>query len=144
SFGGMYRKSMDVRIARRVAAACQQKHETITMNRKFFSEFPALAKRAVLLSDGALDVSGAVELYVNRAAKEIAPIRMTGCYGSEVLRGHVAFKPTGVNAEIFAPDLVSLGRQASETYAEEARDRRLTFIAFNQVPWFHSSRLALE
>ena len=36
--------------------------------------------------DGCIDVSRSPDLYVNERAREIAPVRMTGNYGDEVLR----------------------------------------------------------
>src|SRR5262249_19008041 len=86
TFGSTYYDCNDVRIARLVAKLCRQSHETIEVGQQFFSEFPSLAEKAVYVSDGTMDVTGSVELYVNRIARQIAPVRLTGNYGSEVLR----------------------------------------------------------
>lgn len=144
TFGGLYRDCADVKIARKVARICQQRHETIALNRKFFSEFPALAKRTIYYTDGAMDVSGSVELYVNRIAREIAPVRVTGNYGDQVLRGAIGFKPSALHEEVFNPDFAHLVRAGVITYANIAQDHGLSFLAFKQVPWYHYSRLALE
>ena len=71
TFGGMYRECADVVLARRIAGVCQQHHTTIPVTVEFFSEFPELAHRTVYCSDGAMDVMGSVELFVNRVAREI-------------------------------------------------------------------------
>jgi asparagine synthase (glutamine-hydrolysing) len=144
TFNGPYRNCADVEIARRVAKACGQTHQTIAIDDQFFSEFPALAERTVYLTDGAMDVTGAAELYVNRIARQIAPIRMTGNYGSEILRSHIAFKPNGLLNGIIDPALCSQVEEAAAVYAEERRGNRLSFIAFKQVPWHHHARLAVE
>jgi asparagine synthase (glutamine-hydrolysing) len=144
TFNGPYRDCADVKIARRVAKACGQTHQTIAIGDKFFSEFPALAEKAVYFTDGAMDVTGAAELYVNRIAREIAPIRMTGNYGSEILRSNVAFKPAALSTDIFDPALSSQVDQAAAVYADERRGNRLSFVAFKQVPWHHYGRLAVE
>ena len=91
-----------------------------------------------------MDVSGAVELYANHLAAEVAPVRLTGNYGSEIVRRHVAFRPGGITNELLAPELVPLARQANETYREEAAMDRLSFIVFKQVPWHHYSRRSIE
>jgi asparagine synthase (glutamine-hydrolysing) len=91
-----------------------------------------------------MDVSGAVDLYVNRHARAIAPIRLTGNYGSEVLRGNVAFKPIALRDDVFEPELARSLATAARTYATERRGRRLSFIVFKQVPWHHYGRLAVE
>ena len=65
------------------------------------------------LTDGCVDVSRAPDLYLNERAREIAPVRMTGNYGGEVLRGVRAFKPEEPVAGLFAPEFLSHVHQAS-------------------------------
>ena len=144
TFNGSYRDCADVRIARKVAATCGQPHQTISIGDEFLAEFPQLAEQTVHLTDGAMDVSGAAELYVNRLARQIAPVRLTGNYGSEILRRHVAFKPRSLAEEMFSPDFVPQLSVAAHTYSEEAAGNQLSFIAFKQVPWYHYARLAVE
>jgi asparagine synthase (glutamine-hydrolysing) len=144
TFGGPYRDSADVRIARQLAITCRQPHVTIPIKGDFFEEFPALAERTVYVSDGAMDVSGAVELYVNQHARQIAPVRVTGNYGSEILRSNVAFGPGPVDHSIFTSEFCSLLQGASETYRKEATGNRLSFIVSKQVPWHHYARLSIE
>lgn len=144
TFGGMYRDCADVKLARSIAKLCQQSFEVIPVTKQVFSEFPSLARRAVYYTDGAMDVTGAVELFANRRAREIAPVRMTGNYGSEILRGNVAFKPMPISRSIFSPDFVPIFDAAAVTYGHERNGSRTGFIAFKQVPWFHYARMALE
>jgi asparagine synthase (glutamine-hydrolysing) len=144
TFGGSYRDCADVLLARRISAACGQQHETLTVDSRFFAEFPDLAERVVFLSDGTMDVTGSVELYVNAMARKIAPVRLTGNYGSEILRGNIAFKPSAFNEEILDPGFARLVRNAASTYGSERRTHRQSFIAFKQVPWHHYSRFSVE
>jgi asparagine synthase (glutamine-hydrolysing) len=144
TFGGTYRDCTDVRIAQKVAKMCGQSHETIVIGDEFISEFPCLAEKAVFVSDGTMDVSGSVELFANRLASGIAPVRMTGNYGSEILRGNVAFKPSASDEKLFEPAFSELVRNASETYQSERQCHKMSFIAFKQVPWHHYARLAVE
>jgi len=144
SFGGTYRDCEDVRIARVIASACGQTHQTIIAGPELLSQFPELAARCIQVSDGTMDVSGAVELYVNRAARAIAPIRLTGNYGSEIVRGNVAFRPEKLNSQLFDPELCRNIVAAVETYRVERAVRDLSFIAFKQVPWYHNARLSVE
>ena len=120
TFNGSYRDCVDVRIARKVAAACSQPHQTISVGEEFLGQFPRLAEETVRITDGAMDVSGAAELYVNRLARQIAPVRLTGNYGSEILRRHVAFKPRALTPEIFSLDFNSHIVAAASTYSEQA------------------------
>ncbi len=144
TFGSSLRESTDVKIARRVAEACEQPHTTIEIGSDFLKEFPVLAEEAIRVSDGGLDVTGAVEIYANRQARKIAPVRVTGSYGSEILRGNVAFKAHPLNEGLFSRELVALGAKAAGTFADEANVPRQSFIAFKQIPWHHQARLAVE
>ena len=144
TFGGSFRDCTDVKTARKLAYACKQSHRVISVDGAFLAQFQALAQKTVYVSDGAMDVSGAVELYVNRLARQIAPIRLTGNYGSEILRANIAFKPRPLSPALYDPEFIRLGKTAAATYAEERRGSRTSFIAFKQVPWHHHARLAVE
>jgi asparagine synthase (glutamine-hydrolysing) len=144
TFNGQYRDCVDVKIARRIARLCGQSHQTIAVDRPFFSEFGDLAEKTVYISDGTMDVTGAVELYVNRIAAQIAPVRLTGNYGSEIVRGNVAFKPGRIDETLLDRGFAGLVREASALYGRERRRHDLSFIAFGQVPWHHYGRLSVE
>ncbi|NLH77925.1 MAG: hypothetical protein GX465_12895 [Acidobacteria bacterium] len=143
TFSGVHRDSADVTIARKVAEACQQSHETIRMSKDFFTDFPALAKRSILYSDGAMDVSGAAELYMNRKAREIAPVRLTGNYGDQIVRGLAGFKPLelfpGLFEEAFSARVSEAGRVPVLGEGDS-----LSFFCAKQAPWHHFPRHALE
>ena len=144
TFGGLYRDSQDVKLARLIARVCGQPHQVISVGKPFLSEFPSLAERTVLLTDGTMDVSGAPELYVNRLARQIAPIRLTGNYGQEILRSSISFRPRQIDEEILQKDFCRLLEIATRTYRDELDVHPLTFVAFKQLPWHHYSRLSLE
>jgi len=144
TFSGIYRDCHDAKIARKVANACQQHHKIIRMTRAFFSEFPSLAKKTVIYTDGTMDVSGAPELYMLRQAREIAPIRLTGNYGDQVLRGVIGFKPKLLNMHIFDNNFALFIQKGIETYQELESSFYLDFFLYNQLPYHHYSRFALE
>lgn len=144
TFGGSYRDCSDVSLARQMARDCEQTHQVITVDEPFLRQFASLAEKAVYVSDGAMDVTGAVELFANAQARQIAPVRMTGNYGSEILRHNLAFNAQPLDAELFNDDFLRLGDAAGATYARATQGRRLTAIAQKQVPWFHHARLSLE
>lgn len=144
TFGGTYRECRDVRVARHVARACGQPHQVIQAGAEFISRFPHYAERTVYLTDGCADVSYSPVLYACQRARGIAPVRMTGNYGDQILRRFRAFKPAMPAADIFRPELLSHIQAASETYHKIADTHPLSFSAFRQAPWFHQSLLALE
>jgi asparagine synthase (glutamine-hydrolysing) len=144
TFGGTYRECRDVQVARQVARASGQSHQVIQSGADFLSHFPEYAERTVYLTDGCADVSCSPVLYGCRKAREIAPVRMTGNYGDQILRRFRMFKPTMPSADIFSPELLSSIQAAPRTYANIADAHPLSFAAFRQAPWHHHSLLALE
>jgi len=144
SFGGMFRDCQDVLLARKVARACDQPYTVIPVGKEFLSRFPYYAERAVYLTDGCANVSRASDLYANERAAEIATVRMTGNYGSEVLRRLLAFKPAEPTRGLFSLEMLSHVKAAKETHAELLRGHAASFVAFRQLPWHHYGILALE
>lgn len=144
TFGGMYRDCYDVKVARKVAKSCNQSHQVIPVDKGFFTEFPTLAGKTVYITDGALDVSGATELYVNRVAREVAPVRLTGNYGGEVMRGIVNFRHNPFMEELLHEDWKIHVRDAARTYGEIRKGNPLTFAIFRQAPWYNTGRLSVE
>lgn len=144
SFGGMFRDCQDVFLARKVARACGQSHEVIRVGEEFLSRFSHYAERTVYLTDGCIGLPYSPDLYANERAREIAPVRMTGNYGGEVLRRVRAFKPWEPLPGLFRPELLAHVWQARETYAGLLRGHPLSFAVFRQAPWHHYGLLALE
>lgn len=144
TFGGMVRDCQDVVVARKVARACDLSHTVIPVGADFLSRFHHYAERSVYLSDGCADVRRASDLYLNERAREIAPVRMTGNYGSEVLRAVHAFKPDTPAPGLFNPGMRPYFSQAEATYATTVGGHPLSFAVFRQAPWHHYGLLALE
>jgi asparagine synthase (glutamine-hydrolysing) len=144
SFGSTLRDCHDVRLARRVAEMSGQSHCTLRVGPEMLAQFPELAARCVEVSDGTMDVSGAVEVYANRLAREISPVRITGNYGSEIMRGNVAFRPRALARERIDPGFAPEVDRAAERYRAERAVSDLAFVACKQVPWHHHARLSVE
>jgi asparagine synthase (glutamine-hydrolysing) len=144
TFGSMFRENQDVRVARRVSRACNQPFQVITAGEEFLAQFPHYAERAVYLADGCVDVSRSPDLYINERARKIAPVRMTGDYGGEVLRGVGRLKPVRLLPGLFHPEFLSYIDQAGKTHAQLVRGHGLTFVAFKQAPWDYQGVVALE
>jgi asparagine synthase (glutamine-hydrolysing) len=144
TFGGPFRECHDVTIARRVARVCRQPYQVIDVGDEFLSRFDHYAEQAVYLSDGCSPVSRASDLYTNELAAKIAPVRMTGNYGSEILRRLRAFKPSNVSTELFEPEFLASISAARETYNKICQGHAVTFTAFRQAPWYQYGLLSLE
>jgi asparagine synthase (glutamine-hydrolysing) len=144
TWGGTYRDCADVKIARRTAKLCQQPHNTILVGAEFLSQFHDLAERAVYISDGTMDVTGSIDLYVQILARQIAPVRLSGVCGGEILRRLVMFKPDPPQQGLFDPELERSFQDAAETYAGELQGHRLSFTSFKQAPWYMASKFTVE
>jgi asparagine synthase (glutamine-hydrolysing) len=144
TFGGTFRDCRDVTIARKVARACGQSHAVIRAGEEFLSRFPHYAERTVYLTDACVEVSRSPVLYVNEKAREIAPVRMTGNYGDQILRWLRAFGPGEPAPGPFVPEFLEHVRAARETYAGLLQTHPLSFAAFRQAPWYYYGLLALE
>jgi len=144
TFGGMYRECEDVRLAKKVAGICQQTHQVITVGDEFLKNFPHYAERSIYLTEGGVDVYRSSDLYVSEKAREIAPAKVVGTYGSEIVRHAVMFKPMPPTDALFRQEFVEHVHRAGETYAAIRRTHPVTFAAFRQSPWYHHGILSLE
>ena len=144
TFGGMFRDCQDVLLARQVAGACGQFHEVISVGNEFLSRFSHYAARTVYLTDGCVEVGYSPDLYINERVRDIAPVRMTGNYGDQILRRFRAFKVTELASGLLHPDFVSYVRRAGETYTRILQGHPLSFAVFRQAPWHYYGLLALE
>jgi asparagine synthase (glutamine-hydrolysing) len=144
TFGGPLRDCQDVVVAREVAHVSQQPHQVIGIGEELLSRFAHYAERAVYLTDGCVSVGLTPDLYLHERARQIAPVRMTGLYGSEILRGVRAFKPEEPPPGLFSPGSLRYIRQAKGTYRDAVQGHPVSFAAFRQAPWYHNGILALE
>jgi asparagine synthase (glutamine-hydrolysing) len=144
TFGSMYRDNQDVILARQVAQICGQSHEVITTGTEFLSRFAHYAERSIYLTDACVDLSRSPDLYVNEKARQIAPVRIVGTYGSEMLLHAVMFKATPPDSGVFHQDVLPHLEAAARTYCETKKGHPVTFIAFRQSPWHHYGVLGLE
>jgi asparagine synthase (glutamine-hydrolysing) len=143
TFDGTWGESLDVIKARQIAAICGQFHETIKLEDNFLEDFPTLAQRSVYLSDGAHDAFGAHDVYLNKVARQIAPIRLTGKFGSEVVKTRRLIPWLSYNVDFVQPDLKPF------LDALQPRDRfrqkySLSTLVFEEIPWYESGRVAVE
>ena len=145
TFTGSYKDILDAKIAPRVADICGQKHTKIVLDdNRLINEYPSWVERVTYISDGLEGTDKADVLYFNSMAREIAPVRMTGKYGSQVLKGIFGFKPRPPSSEIISPDFMEYLDLAKKTEAEFMNIRPLTFLLQGAIPWWWNSFLTLE
>ena len=143
TYGGFYRDCYDVHAARDVAATSGQPHHIIPLKRDFFDDFATYAERTVFLTDGYLDITGSHELYFSQRARALSPIRITGNYGSEVLRSVTTFKGGLPSDRLFTGGVLQHCRTALSAFDRLRAPNDVTFAAMQEIPWHLFGRLAV-
>jgi len=143
TFGSMYRTTSDVAVARAVAARCNQPHSVIELGAEFLAHFREHLEQSVYVSDGYLGLSGAAEIYVNRQARFLAPARMTGNWGGELMRGVRAFKFTFPKGGFVPPELARCMRESEEASSPPSSNS-ISGALFHQMPLQGYGRYAIE
>ena len=134
TFSGNNGLTLDDKIAAQVAAASNVEHNLLRLERDFFSGFSAQLDKTVFVTDGSAGLSNAHELYLNRKARQLAPIRLTGSFGSEILRSFSTFKRVPLSPNLFSNDWQSKTNSHAGKNRED-KARPITFAAFRDIPW---------
>jgi len=132
TFAGPRQDTLDARLAGRVAKACGLEHEIFRLGDDFFLNFASHADRTVYMTDGCVGPLAAHEVYLNRQARQLAPVRVTGVFGGELLREVSMFKPFPLSPGLVNPDL---DRSLNSLARDWTRDEHpVTFTAFREIP----------
>jgi len=134
TYSGQTADTLDARLASRVAAACGLEHKMLRIGPDFFADFPAWADRTIHATDGCFGISGAHEVYMNAQARRLAPLRLTGVFGGEILRGVSTFKPIALSPELLNPEMLPLVSATVERLRGR-NERPVTFAAFLEIPY---------
>lgn len=144
TFGGLWGETFDIRAARKLAGICNQSHEVIRINERFLQEFAGYARKSVYLSDGTHDALGAHDVYFNQMARGIAPIRLTGKFGSEVVRTRRLI-PSGMFPQhLVQPWVVPFLDQALSIDQISKRTHPLTRVVAEEIAWYEFGRVSVE
>ncbi len=133
TFSGQKKDTLDARLAARVAEECGLDHRILRIGRDFFSGFASHVDRTVYATDGCLDALGAHEIYMNAQARQLAPVRVTGNYGSEILRGASYFKSLGLSRRLLNPDFEPVMNFSEQEVARDGANP-VTYAAFREIP----------
>jgi asparagine synthase (glutamine-hydrolysing) len=134
TFSGETGETFDDRIAAQVAKVCGVEHQLLRIDSDFFSHFASHVDRTVYVTDGCSGATGAHEIYFNKQAKRLASVRLTGNYGSEVLRGVSTFKPLRLSPALFNPEFKHCMYSAPGSLGN-GNTHPITFAAFREIPW---------
>jgi asparagine synthase (glutamine-hydrolysing) len=143
TFGPLSGDTADVQQARKVAELAHQKHQVLRLRSDFLTNFAEHASKTVYVSDGNGTVSLSHEIYLNRMAREIAGVRVTGNFGSEVLRGVTTFKALPLGPEWAEGELREEIGNCTRAWNARAEVDSARFAIFTEVPWKHATTVRL-
>jgi asparagine synthase (glutamine-hydrolysing) len=142
TFAGIDGETLDVRIAARLAAECGFEHRTLRLGQDFLSDYATFVDRTVYATDGSCGATGAHEIYLSAHARRLAPVRLTGNYGSEVMRSMSTFRRLGLWPELIEPDFRA--RVDAAHAVRKMEEPSVAFAAFREIPWSLFGILAAE
>ena len=108
TFSAREHSTVDERLASQVADSCGLEHHVLRIGDEFLSNFGSWVDRTVYATDGYAGATTAHETYFNVLARQLAPVRMTGNFGSEILRSVSTFKPLDLTQELFDHDFAPI------------------------------------
>ena len=132
TFVGRGKCTRDAQIAAAVAQSCNLGHRSLQIDGDFFADFTRQAEKTVYVTDGCAGVTAAHEIYLNKKARELAPVRMTGNFGSEILRSMSTFKRSGLAPDLVRKDFIAVEEPGGAGWQSE---HPVTFAAFQEIPW---------
>src|SRR5215470_16691630 len=144
TFGGPWGELFDIRTARRVAGMSNQSFEAIRADGTFLKGFGDYAQRTVHISDGTHSAFGAHDVYLNEVARHIAPVRLTGKFGSEVVRIRKVVPTLSYQRELLQPELRSL-LEALPPFPQALWQKHpLTRVVSEEIPRHEFGRVSIE
>ena len=115
TFAGPQGDLLDATIAKRVATECGLEHQVLRIGADFLSDYGTYLDRTVYATDGAAGALWTHEIYLNEQARRLATVRLTGNFGSEILRSMSTLKPVRLDRALLAPEFVATVAQLEES-----------------------------
>jgi asparagine synthase (glutamine-hydrolysing) len=144
TFGGHWGELYDVRVARKLAKLYGKAFESILINNHFLRNFGSYATKAVYISDGTYEAFGAHDVFFNQIAREIAPIRLTGKFGSEVVRIRKLVDSLRYPDGLLSRELESKVRELAPFADQNPSGHPLTRVVTEEIPWHEFGRNYVE
>lgn len=137
TFSGSFKDIFDVRLAPRVAKLCNQPHHVLKLDdENFLSNYPFHDKRSIYLSDGLEGVTNADVIHFNKMARKVAPIRLTGIYGSQVLKSISGLIERSPYEQLINHQFRKYLLMAKDTFSEIEKEQSLSSMIFNEISWW--------
>jgi asparagine synthase (glutamine-hydrolysing) len=133
TYVGLESLTLDARIGARIAAECGLEHHALRLDPSFISGYGRHLDRTVHITDGCAGALGAHELFFSAQARQLSAVRVTGNFGSELLRGMSTLKPLGLDSALFNADFLAF--MQTRTIAEQDEPAHpVSHAAFSEIP----------
>jgi asparagine synthase (glutamine-hydrolysing) len=144
TFGGPWGELFDIRCARSLATRGGHHFDVIRVGKEFFRDFETYACKSVFLSDGTYDALGAHDVYFNRCARQIAPVRLTGKFGSEVVRTRKLIPRFQYPSGFIEPKLQRVIDEMPSSDLFGLKRHPLSRVLSEELPWYEYGRVTVE
>jgi asparagine synthase (glutamine-hydrolysing) len=133
TFVGKNGLTIDARLAAKIAASLGLEHHVFRIGPDFFRHFDTHFDRTVYVTDGCAGATSCHEIYFNAQARQVSPVRLTGNFGSEILRSVSTFKAFGLRPGLLS-DTYAKAVDAETQGATARAANPITFAAFHEIP----------
>jgi asparagine synthase (glutamine-hydrolysing) len=145
TFGGSFKDVLDVRLAPAVARACNQQHFHLKIeDADLHRNYEKYLQESIYMTDGVTSVDTIDSIPFNRMAREIAPIRVTGKYGSQVMKHVLGFKERAVTPDLINADFNKFLSAGRETLRCMPVNHPFSFLLFKEIPWWWNGFVIAE
>jgi asparagine synthase (glutamine-hydrolysing) len=134
TFSGLAEETLDMQLASRVAQVCGLEHRILRIGMDFLSNFGHYVDHTVFVTDGCAGALGAHEVYLNSQARQMSAVRLTGNFGSEILRSMSTFKPISLTNALINAEFSQRLNSSMQSVSGNAL-HPVTFAAFREIPW---------
>lgn len=134
TYSGLTGETLDVRLAARAAQVCGLDHRVLRIGTDFLTNYGRHVDRTVFATDGTAGALTAHEIYYNQQGRTLSPIRLTGNFGSEILRSMSTFKPIHLASDLFDEGFNRMINSSRLNMTGQS-EHPVTFSAFQEIPW---------
>ena len=131
TYGAAEGDTLDVRIGREIAGLLGLPHHTLRIDSRFVERFGEYLDRSIYISDGCASALSAHELFFSEMARAIAPVRLTGNFGSELLRSMSTLKPLSLSGGLVDSEFAS---RVDGTISARQHRHPLSQTVFDEIP----------
>lgn len=138
TYAGLEGLTADARIGAKVAEVCGMHHEVLRIEQAFIKDFVDHIDRTTYLTDGCAGPLQAHEIHLSKLAAQLSQTRVTGNYGSEVLRDMSTLSPNCVSTEILSRHMQRRVERLNVAWPQHL----VTKTVFAEIPYHLFGRLA--